>query len=125
MKSPYITALNLPAAALPELLRKNDTVIGIIGKTQGVRIIAKPQSMAWSMRDQSKGTFSFTGCSTEAGATADSEAFISCSKSMYSGGKQLLPAQQMVMQVPLTRAFVAPGSRRISWVSTMASFTTI
>ena len=61
MNSPYIKALNRPVAALPELLRKNDTVIGIIGKTQGVRIIAKPQSMAWSMRDQSKGTFSFTG----------------------------------------------------------------
>ena len=35
MNRPYIDALNRPAEADSLPLRKNDTVIGIIGKTQG------------------------------------------------------------------------------------------
>ena len=52
MKRPYMLALKRPLAAEPELFIKKDTVIGTIGKTQGVRSIAKPQSMASSIRAQ-------------------------------------------------------------------------
>ena len=41
-----------PAAGLPEPFIKNDTVIGTIGNTQGVRSIAKPQRMASRISDQ-------------------------------------------------------------------------
>ena len=46
MKSPYMNALNLPAAGLDDPLRKKDTVIGTIGKTQGVSRAANPHRMA-------------------------------------------------------------------------------
>ena len=49
MKSPYIRALKRPAAAVLSPLRKNDTVIGTIGNTHGVRSIARPQSIASSI----------------------------------------------------------------------------
>ena len=52
MKSPYMQALKRPAAGLPEPFIKNDTVIGTIGNTQGVRSIAKPQRMASRISDQ-------------------------------------------------------------------------
>ena len=53
MNSPYIAALNLPAATLSEPFMKNDTVIGTIGNTHGVRSIAKPQRMASMISIQS------------------------------------------------------------------------
>ena len=46
MNDPYINALNRPAAADSLPLRKNDTVIGIIGKTQGVSKASRPQPIA-------------------------------------------------------------------------------
>ena len=46
MKTPYIKALNFPSALDPEFFRKNETVIGTIGNTQGVRSIANPQRIA-------------------------------------------------------------------------------
>jgi len=54
MKRPYIIALKRPAAGEPLPLRKNDMVIGTIGNTQGVSSIAKPHSMASSIRAQSE-----------------------------------------------------------------------
>ena len=52
MNRPYIIALNLPCAGEADPFTKKDTVIGTIGKTQGVRSIANPQSMASSIRAQ-------------------------------------------------------------------------
>ena len=46
MNRPYIDALNRPAEADSLPLRKNDTVIGIIGKTQGVSSASSPQPIA-------------------------------------------------------------------------------
>ena len=46
MKMPYISALNLPAAGESDCFRKNDTVIGTIGNTQGVSNIRNPHSIA-------------------------------------------------------------------------------
>ena len=52
MKSPYMNALNLPAAGDEEPFMKKDMVIGTIGNTQGVRSIANPQRIASSMSPQ-------------------------------------------------------------------------
>ena len=52
MKSPYMNALKRPAAAVVELFRKKDTVMGTMGKTQGVSNMAKPHNMASSIRAQ-------------------------------------------------------------------------
>ena len=52
MKRPYMAALKRPLAADPLLFRKKDTVMGTMGKTQGVRSIRKPQRMASRMRLQ-------------------------------------------------------------------------
>ena len=52
MKSPYIEALNLPAAGDDAPFIKNDTVIGTIGNTQGVRRAANPQRIASIIRAQ-------------------------------------------------------------------------
>ena len=52
MKRPYITALKRPLRTFSERLRKNDTVMGTMGKTQGVRSIRKPQRMASRIRAQ-------------------------------------------------------------------------
>ena len=46
MKNPYMPARMRPSAGLPEPFIKNETVIGTIGKTQGVRRAAKPHRMA-------------------------------------------------------------------------------
>ena len=46
MKNPYIPARMRPSAGLPEPFMKNETVIGTIGKTQGVKRAAKPHRMA-------------------------------------------------------------------------------
>ena len=46
MNRPYIDALNRPAEVDSLPLRKNDTVIGIIGKTQGVSNASSPQPIA-------------------------------------------------------------------------------
>ena len=52
MKSPYMKALNRPSWTLSDPFRKKETVIGIIGNTQGVSSMAKPQRMASMMRAQ-------------------------------------------------------------------------
>ena len=46
MNRPYIDALNRPAEVDSLPLRKNDTVIGIIGNTQGVSSAANPHRIA-------------------------------------------------------------------------------
>ena len=46
MKMNYMMALKRPAALFSLPWRKNDTVIGIIGKTHGVSNAAKPQRIA-------------------------------------------------------------------------------
>ena len=43
-----------PSAGFPELFMKNETVIGTMGKTQGVSSAAKPQRIASMMSDQSE-----------------------------------------------------------------------
>ena len=58
MKSPYIAALNRPAAGDDAPFMKNDTVIGTIGNTQGVSRAANPQRMASMTRAQLKPFFS-------------------------------------------------------------------
>ena len=60
MKRPYIEALNLPAAGVDEPFMKKDMVMGTIGKTQGVRSIAKPQRIASSIRPQMDVPFSLS-----------------------------------------------------------------
>ena len=50
MNRPYMKALNRPWCAFSDPFRKKETVIGIIGNTQGVRSMAKPQRMASMMR---------------------------------------------------------------------------
>jgi hypothetical protein len=52
MNSPYISALKRPCAGVEDPFRKNDTVIGTIGKTHGVRSITNPQMMASITRAQ-------------------------------------------------------------------------
>ena len=52
MKSPYMKALNLPAAGVEEPFMKKDIVMGTIGNTHGVKSIAKPHRMASMMRPQ-------------------------------------------------------------------------
>ena len=42
METPYVNALTIPLALVGDLFVKNDTVIGIIGKTQGVRSATNP-----------------------------------------------------------------------------------
>ena len=54
MKSPYMNALKRPLAGVSLPFMKKETVIGTIGNTQGVRSIAKPQSIASSIRDHSE-----------------------------------------------------------------------
>ena len=54
MNRPYIMALKRPAVAEPLPFRKKEMVIGTMGNTQGVSSIAKPQSMASSIRPQSE-----------------------------------------------------------------------
>ena len=53
MKRPYISARNLPRALFSEPFRKKETVMGTIGKTQGVSSAAKPQRMASIINAQS------------------------------------------------------------------------
>ena len=53
MKNPYMAARKRPSAGLPEPFMKNETVIGTIGKTQGVSSAANPQRIASMMSDQS------------------------------------------------------------------------
>ena len=50
MNSPYMAALNLPAAGVDDPLRKKDTVIGTIGNTHGVRSAANPHNIASIIR---------------------------------------------------------------------------
>ena len=53
MKNPYMPARRRPAAGLPALFIKNETVIGTIGKTQGVSRAANPQRIASIISAQS------------------------------------------------------------------------
>ena len=52
MNIPYISALNLPAAGESLCLRKNDTVMGTMGNTQGVSSIRNPHRIASRIRPQ-------------------------------------------------------------------------
>ena len=52
MNKPYIKARKRPFAALPEPFKKNDTVIGIIGKTQGVSNAISAQPIALRIKPQ-------------------------------------------------------------------------
>ena len=54
MKKPYIVARKRPCAGDCEPLMKNDTVIGTIGNTQGVKSAAKPQRIAVMSELQSR-----------------------------------------------------------------------
>ena len=47
-----MAALKRPCATFSEPFMKNDTVIGTIGNTHGVRSMANPQRMASRMRAQ-------------------------------------------------------------------------
>ena len=76
MKIPYIPALKRPAATLEEPFMKNDTVIGTIGKTQGVRSIANPHAIAWRMSPHTMplSTGAFSAVSSSATSTTASSA---------------------------------------------------
>ena len=54
INKPYIKARKRPLATLPEPFKKNDTVIGIIGNTQGVSNAIKAQPMALNTNPQSE-----------------------------------------------------------------------
>ena len=54
MKNPYMPARRRPTAGLPALFMKNETVIGTIGKTQGVSRAANPQRIASIINAQSE-----------------------------------------------------------------------
>ena len=58
MNTPYIMALNLPAAGVDDPFMKKEIVIGTIGNTQGVRRAANPHRMASIMSPQLKPFFS-------------------------------------------------------------------
>ena len=66
MNRPYIDALNRPAEADSLPLRKNDTVIGIIGKTQGVSNASSPQPIATRISPNSPSPAGFRRASLRA-----------------------------------------------------------
>ncbi len=53
MKSPYMVARKRPFAGFSLPFKKKEMVMGTMGKTQGVKSMAKPQSMASSISPQS------------------------------------------------------------------------
>ena len=69
MKRPYMAALKRPAATFSEPFMKNDTVIGTIGNTHGVRSIANPQRIASRISPQIE---PFLSPSSAAGSSAGS-----------------------------------------------------
>ena len=109
MKSPYMNALNLPAAGLDDPLRKKDTVIGTIGKTQGVSRAANPQRIASNIRPQSTPPFSPEADAdawlAPAAADTDSSEGSVTLKSKYSGCAHIVSEQQVHVTVPSTTGF--------------------
>ena len=85
MKSPYIDALNLPAAGDEAPFMKKDTVIGTIGNTHGVSRAANPHRIASMTSPQlnfpAAGPFSMVPWSDGAGM-ADSSPMLNF---QYSG----------------------------------------
>ena len=117
MNRPYMKALKRPWCTFSEPFRKKETVIGIIGNTQGVRSIAKPQRMASMMRaHRPPRSFASSGSPmavwwAAAGPTVTLKA--------YSSGKPHMSSVQacQVME-PST---VLPDSTVTSWEKTALS----
>ena len=101
-----------PSALDSDPFMKKLTVIGTIGKTQGVSSMAKPQSIASRIRAQREPFFA--GASA-AGATTAAEGRAS-EKLQSSGVRQASPLQELQFRVPDTDPTAPVTLRR--WVMT-------
>ena len=114
MKNPYMPARMRPSAGLPEPFIKNETVIGTIGKTQGVRRAAKPHRMASMISPHSEPppAASFCAGAISAAGTVSGAAALSLAgpagrvivSSVSSGGRQLVSLQIIHASSALTVA---------------------
>ena len=109
MNRPYIDALNRPAEADSLPLRKNDTVIGIIGKTQGVSNASSPQPIATRISPNSP---------SPAGSCPTDPAGSRISKGQSSGMLQLSPWHERQLIFPLSTPSAAV--RRTRWPRTIS-----
>ena len=103
MKIPYKAAFRrlLRLSLLP--LRKKETVMGTMGKTQGVTSATSPNAIAWRMIPQREGDGSgSSGPAASATVTGPSPRVNSNDSS--SGGKQEVPSQTCHSTVALTMA---------------------
>ena len=119
MKRPYIKALKRPAAGEADPLRKKDTVIGTIGKTQGVSSMASPQRMASRTRAQREPPA--VPLSSETGWASCREAvwvgIRGISKPQFSGAAHRVSLQLFQVMDPF-RTAPSPAVRTC-WTSTM------
>ena len=107
MNTPYMKALKRPWCTLSDALRKKDTVMGTMGKTQGVRSMARPQRMASRRRAHSPPALScFSGSPI---ALEWASAFPSVTENSYSSGKPHISSVQ-ACQVSVPSSFVPSGA---------------
>ena len=104
MKRPYMAARKRPRALFSEPLRKNDTVMGTIGNTQGVSSEASPQRMASMISAHSEPSVSAAADPPLAGLSAAPPPALAgaTSKSQSSGMPHMSPEQLCQVTVPLT-----------------------
>ena len=103
MNRPYMKALNRPWCAFSDPFRKNETVIGIIGNTQGVRSIAKPQRMASMMRaHRPPRSFASSGLPMAVWCSAASAGPTATLKAYSSGNPHMSSVQACQVMAPST-----------------------
>ena len=124
MNRPYIAARKRPWDLFSEPFRKNETVIGTIGNTQGVSNEASPQRMASMINAQREPSVSAAAEPPLAALTfapPPALAAAAASKSQSSGIPQKSPEQLCQVTVPLT----LPSGERNFCFRTYVSLTTV